>query len=101
MIGTNVLNFMMIDNTEQLIAAGTHQWYFQLRLAMNGNGIFIGREFLSPISGGYTARVIVGADEGSAQTYDVRFFWHGGAADADAALRSLQISVARPSRGSS
>jgi hypothetical protein len=43
--------------------ADGRQWWFRFTLAMHAGGIFIGREFLPPIQGGYVARVTVGADE--------------------------------------
>jgi hypothetical protein len=94
----NVVNLMMLNNVEESIAAGTHCWYFQFRLAMNASSVFIPRQFLTPISGGYTARVVVGADEGAARTFDVHFDWPGQVANAEAALRSLTVSVT-PMRG--
>lgn len=85
---------LMQDNVN-LISEGTHQWWFRFTLAMNGQGVVIARQFLPPLSGGYTARLVVGADEGRAHTFDVRFTWVGNASSAEQALGSLLITVIR------
>lgn len=69
------------------------QWWFRFTLAMNGSGLYIGREFLPPIPGGYTARVTVGADEGRAKEFDVKFSWVGGAPTPDVVLDTFAIAV--------
>jgi hypothetical protein len=95
--GTSPFEFMYGDDKVALIQQGTHQWWFQLKLAMNARRVFtVGlREFLPPQSGGYTARLIVGADEGEARTFDVSFSWAANAANAEQALGSLLISVSQ------
>ncbi len=70
-----------------------HQWWFRFTLAMHGGNRFIGREFLPPVPGGYTARLTVGADEGRASTFDAVFSWVGDAPTAESALGSFLITI--------
>jgi hypothetical protein len=74
------------------------QWWYRFILEMHGRSLFIGREFLPPVPGGYTARLIVGADEGDARVFDVQFSWMGHAPTPANALASFAVSVARPAR---
>lgn len=69
------------------------QWWFRFVLAMNEQNVWIGRQFLPPLPGGYVARVTVGADEGKARDFDVQFNWNGNAPTPATALDSFLISV--------
>jgi len=61
-------------------------WHFRLGLAF-GLTIADGREAIPP--GSWIVRLTIGADEGSARTYDVDVAWQGDEPDADAALASI------------
>jgi hypothetical protein len=74
-------------------------WWFRFTLAMHGNGLYVGREFLPPLSGGYTARLLVGADDGPAKTFDVKFDWVGQAPTPEAALNSFTHTVTEVREG--
>jgi hypothetical protein len=68
-------------------------WWFRFTLAMHGHNLYIGREFLPPLSGGYTARLLVGADDGRAGTFDVKFDWVGQAPTPKVALDTFTHTV--------
>jgi hypothetical protein len=63
------------------------RWYLWLDLAY-GLDILDDRDKLPPRDGGYSVRLIVGADDGDAKSYEVDIAWDGGAPDAQAAMRS-------------
>lgn len=85
----NLLNLM---GTRQPLRQG-ERWWFRFTLAMHTRNLFIGREFLPGVGGGYTARLTVGADDGEAQAFDVHFDWIEDAPTAEGALGSVLISV--------
>jgi hypothetical protein len=51
------------------------------------------RDVLQPTTNGYTVRLVVGADDGAARTYDVDVNWLAKAKDAAEALDSIQVEV--------
>jgi hypothetical protein len=70
------------------------RWHLRLHLAHN---LFLvdEREYLKPVDGGYTVRLVIGAEDGAARSFDVHVNWEGDARDAQVALESVQIEVVR------
>ena len=62
-----------------------------LRLALHGLSIADRREYL--VASTCIVRMVVGADEAEAREYDVKVFWDGNAADAQAALNTVEITI--------
>jgi hypothetical protein len=63
-------------------------WYFWLQLAFEQD-LSDNRDKLPPIDGGYLIRLLIGADDGAARSYDVHIRWDGNPdLSGDQAMRS-------------
>jgi hypothetical protein len=76
-----------------MLERGGH-WEFQLSLNPP-QAVDDPRAFLPPRAGGYTIRLVVGADDAAAQFYDIELNWDETAADIIAARDSITIRVRR------
>ena len=72
--------------------ARSFDWNLWLDLAFHRD-ILDDRDKLPPTEGGYTVRLAVGADDGTARRYDVDIDWDGDAEDAEKALASVTLTV--------
>ena len=70
-------------------------WRFRIGLAMHGEGVGIGREWLDATPNGYTLRLLLGADDGAATYYDVAVNWDPAAGDPVTALNAVQVEVSK------
>lgn len=71
------------------------KWYLELRI---GFTIGDGRHELPPLADGYIVQLTVGAEEGSAQTYEVRVNWTQEGPPPQKALDSVLATVSKKPR---
>jgi hypothetical protein len=67
-------------------------WWLQFALGEEQR-LAIPRAMVAPAPGGYTVRLIVGADTGKAHTFDVSVRWLSDATDPESALKSVELSI--------
>jgi hypothetical protein len=90
-----------LANMDTILDSGG-SWELDLALAMHSQGLTIAdrRELLPPVERGYVVRLLVGAEDGAARTYEVSVDWNGAAPNPKAALESVHLAVreVRPGR---